>query len=58
MKKSNAARRRSVAWCSTPKCVHGAVYRMNTTGKLLCNHCKDLLDKAELTRLETTKEQP
>jgi hypothetical protein len=39
-------------WCSQPKCVHGAVFRVNDTGKLLCNHCKDLLDKTELTRLE------
>ena len=51
-------RRRPMAFCSQPKCVHGAVYRVNATGRLVCNHCKDLLDKTELTRLETKGKQP
>jgi hypothetical protein len=55
MKTSNDKQRRAMEWCSQPSCVHGAAYRINATGKLLCNHCKDLLDKAELTRLETLK---
>ena len=57
MKPSNDALRKPMQWCSQPTCVHGALYRVNATGKLLCNHCKDLLDKSELTRLEPAKEQ-
>ena len=58
MMTSNDKQRLPMAFCSQPECVHGAVYRVNATGRLVCNHCKDLLDKTELTRLETKGKQP
>jgi hypothetical protein len=52
--KSNNARRKPMAWCSQPGCVHGAEYRVNITGKLMCQRCKNLFANHEITRLETT----
>lgn len=54
---SNDRLRRALAWCSTHKCVHGAEYQHLTTKKYFCKHCANLLDKAELTTLRTTKEK-
>jgi hypothetical protein len=50
---SNDRRRRGMVWCSQPNCVHGAAYRINVSGRLLCTHCASLLDKAELTILRS-----
>lgn len=51
MKTSNDKRRRVITWCSQDRCVHGADYQNPATGKYFCQHCANLLDKSQLTRL-------
>lgn len=47
-----------MVWCSQPKCVHGAEYRIKVSGRLLCKHCAGLLDKAELATLSDNIDIP
>jgi hypothetical protein len=54
-KESNNKMRQKMEWCSQDKCVHGAEFYIKITGKLLCKHCKNLLDKSQLTILENLR---
>jgi hypothetical protein len=47
-----------ISYCNQSNCVHGAEYRVKTTGKLLCKHCKNLLDKDEYETLSSRQRQP